>query len=334
MLSLFRQNQSALALLLAGYVLALRLPALLGWIDLEAPVSDGGGVLYTLLPEWLRTPGLWSAWVSALLVWAQAVAVNQVADRNRLLNDRSWLPGVFYVLAASCTADLQYLSPALVAASLTPVLFQLLTLLYNKKEVSGRMFDLGFWPAVGSLLYPSYFWLVLAVILSVPVWRSFSLRERILLTLGVMVAFFLAFTAFFWFDKGGWFWDIQLAGWRSGWGFSFPRESGHFTSKMLLVALLLFALLSIPAYYRKKLIQVQKLISTLLWFFLWAILTFVANPAWVGAHWALAVFSIGNFLAVRMQDFRNFALVELVHALLVMLLYASLFFPYIQMLVT
>ncbi len=279
-------------------------------------------------------PGLWSAWVSALLVWAQAVAVNQVADRNRLLHDRNWLPGVFYVLAASCTADLQYLSPALVAASLTPVLFQLLTLLYNKKEVSGRMFDLGFWPAVGSLLYPSYFWIVLAVIFSIPIWRSFTLRERILLTFGMIVPYFLGFTAFFWFDMGRWFWDVQLAGWRAGWGFSIPTAAGHFTSKMLLVTLLIFAVVNIPAFYRKKLIQVQKLISTLLWFFLLALLTFMASPAWVGAHWALAAFPLGNFLAVRMQDFRNFAVVELAHAFMVLLLYASLFFPYIQMLIS
>jgi len=321
----FRRSQPALALLLALYITALRLPALMGWIQVDAPEPDGGGVLYTLLPEVLRRPGVLSAWVSAALVLVQAVLVNRLVDQLRVLPERNWFPGVLYGLAASCTADLQFLSPALVAATLIPVLFPMLTGLYNKLEVTTPSFDLGFWVAVGSLIYPSFFWMIIAVLMSIRIWRSYALSERVILFTGVVVAYFLAFTGFFWYDKGNWFWETQWSGWRNGWGFTWPNSTDQWVGQGLLVFLLLFVVVNIQAFYRKRLIQEQKFVSTLLWFWAMALLTFVANPVWPQAHWALAAFSMAVLTALRLQEIRNFTLAEALHVLMLVLLYISLF---------
>jgi hypothetical protein len=324
-LHFFRRSEPALALLLGLYILVLRLPALMGWIQVDAPEPEGGGVLYALLPQVLRTPGVASAWVSAVLVVVQAVAVNRLVDHLRMLPDRNWFPGVFYGLVASCTADLHFLSPALLAATLIPVLFPMLTGLYNKLEVTKPSFDLGFGVAAGSLIYPSFFWMIIAVLMSIRIWRSYALRERIVLLTGVVVAYFLAFTGFFWFDKGNWFWETQLSGWRNGWGVFLPSPVDQWAGKGLLMFLLLFVALNIQAFYKKRLIQEQKFVGTLLWFWAMAVLIFVAKPVWPQAHWALAAFPMAVLTALRFQEIRNFALAEAMHMLMLILLYISLF---------
>ncbi|MBK8556025.1 MAG: hypothetical protein IPL65_09800 [Lewinellaceae bacterium] len=84
------------------------------------------GVWYALLPDWLTAYGsLPSALGALVLILIQAVSLHRLVDRFRLMDDRTWLPAVGYVLVASALPQAQYLSPPLVAVTFTlPALFK------------------------------------------------------------------------------------------------------------------------------------------------------------------------------------------------------------------
>ncbi|MEO6759329.1 MAG: hypothetical protein ABIO24_07730, partial [Saprospiraceae bacterium] len=105
MLALFRNNQLSTFALLALYTALLHASALLGYGHPVPGTGAEGGVLYRDWFSWVEGREQISAIAAVVLVLLQALLVNNLADQFRLLGDRNWLPGLFYVLAASCLPD-------------------------------------------------------------------------------------------------------------------------------------------------------------------------------------------------------------------------------------
>ena len=326
MLGLFRQNNAFAAVLLFAYVLLLRWPSLLGWVQADGVHWQGGGVLYQLLPEAVRVPGLISAVASALLVWLQAVIISVTLDRMRLMPQRGWIPGAMYVLLASSSADLQFLSAAQLAVTLAPFLVYQALAMYNKKEFGARMFNQGFILAVGSLMYPSLIWFILAFLPISTIWTSPAARDWMLMILAIVVVYFLCYTGSFWMDAGQWFVNTQTAGLRSGFGLPLPASGPEWAGVGIPWLVLAFILLQFPLFYQRRLIQEQKFASTQFWWLLAALLTFFVAPFWPEAHWYVAMYPLAVLLSIRLQQGGKGLWPELLHIFLVILIFIALFF--------
>lgn len=324
-LGFFRQNNAFAAAMLFVYVLLLRAPSLLGLVQVDGAFWQGGGVLYQLLPEAIRMPGFLSAAASALLVWLQSIIISLTLDRARLMPQRGWIPGAIYALLASSSADLQLLSAAQVAVTLTPFLVYQAMSMYNKKDGGARMFNLGFILAVGSLVYPSFFWFFLAFLPISTIWTSPPLRDWFKMILAIVVVYFLSFTGSFWMDEGARFVDTQTDGWRSGFGLPLPSNRSEWAGVGVLWCVLALILLQFPLFYQRRLIQEQKFASTLFWWLLVALLTFFTAPVWPEVHWHLALYPMAVLLSMRLQHWGKGFWPELVHFLLVMLIVFALF---------
>lgn len=313
-LALFRNNQSTTSLLLALYVGGLHLPALLGWAQPRVDAGIAGeGALYQALFGWAAAHSFFSALAAAALTFVQAVMINQLADTFRITEERNWLPGVLYALAASCLGDYWFLSPPQVAATFIPLALNRVFGVYKKPAATARIFDAGLWTAAASLFYPPAIWLLLVMFAGISTLRSFNLREQLVCLSGIFTPLFLAWTAFFWFDKGGEFWTIQV-----GSLFHIPEFDIHWMLETQLkaalgVLLLLVVLLSYGTYYRKKLIQVQKYINIHYWVLLVVALTSLLLPHGQLEHFYLSMSSIGMFLAMSIGAIRRPLIAEIIH---------------------
>lgn len=312
MLAFFRNNRFSTFFLLALYAILLHLPALLDWQ--KVPAASGvqnGGVLYEkLFLPFLSLPGV-SVGTCLLFILLQSLRVNRMADRYRLLNERSWIPGMAYVLMASGLPEFLYLSPALVAVSFVPASLQRLFGAYNVPQATGLVFDAAFWIACGSLFFPPMLMLLPAVYIGMLIIRSFTAKEQMVFVLGALVPLFLAWVGYFWFDEGWYFVEKQFTGlfgmlpWRT--------LTPQWLPLFFLLLLLLLAVLNSGSYFHKKLIQIQKCISTMYWFLLFGGLAVLFQHTITPNDFLIVAPVMGIFAAYALQQMRKPLMAELIH---------------------
>lgn len=316
MLLFFRNNQFTTFIPLALYVVLTHLAALLGVVQAGEMQQTKGGLLYDTLFGWAAHQSFYSALAAAALVLLQSLQVNRLADEFRLLSDRSWLPGLFYALAASSLPDFLFLSPPLVAVTFVPITMRRIFQSYQKSIGAAYVLDAALWVTVGSLFYPPVIFLLTAAVAGVLVMRSFSFREQWVFVTGVLVPLVLCWLGFFWADRGTAFLLDQF-----GHLFGFYRFGTEWNAQTLLKAVLLgsallFALFNSGRFYYRKLIQTQKCVTVMYWFLGVATAAALLQGDMLPAHFVLLMPSAGIFLSMVFSAMRNRMLAEIAHLLL------------------
>ena len=283
--------------------------------------------MYETMFGWATTAPFYSALVAAMLVYLQALMVNRLADEFRLMNDRNWLPGLFYILVATALPEFLFVSAPLVAATFVPIALRRIFKAYKITQAAALVFDAAFWMSVAGLFYPPALILLVAAFIGVMVMRSFNLREQLIFLTGAIVPLFLAWLWYFWDDRGNEFRALQF-----GEIFQLYRFNASFDSKMLLKtaflgSLLLVFLVGLGQYFQRKLIQTQKAITTLYWVLFTGGLLMLLRSEWRWEHFLLPAAAAGIFLAFSFQGIRNRLLAEMLHLALLGLLFFIQIFP-------
>jgi len=328
MLSLFRNNQSTTVFLLAIYTLCLHLPALIGWVQPQEKLGEGdGGLLFQTIFGWADKNAFISASLATVFVYVQALLVNRLADFYRMMDDRNWLPGALYVLAASSVPDLLFLSPALVAATFIPIALHRTFSVYRQTQAYAAIFDGAFWTMITVFFHPPAFWCIGMVYLAYFSLRSFSPREQFVLLTGILTPTILALAGYFWIDQADDFLRMQFSRFIFWPAFDLPGDL-YGSLKITLVGLLLVAcLLGFNIYYHKRLIQVQKYVTILYWFCFAGLLATLFQYDLRPESLMLVMPTMGIFLGYLFQSTRNTALLELFHLTLFVTVLLLQFFP-------
>ncbi|MBL7828602.1 MAG: hypothetical protein JNJ57_18350 [Saprospiraceae bacterium] len=290
MLVFFRNIHFATAIGIGIVVALLRLMAFSGQL---APLEVAqGGLLYDdWFGVWASDP-FYSALMAAVLVFIQAVLVNNLADQFRLLGDRSWLPGYAYAVVATLLPEFLFLSPALVAATFIAWSLRFLFFTYKAPKDAMLVFDAALWLSAASLFFPQTLLVFPAFFIGVSVMRSWRLRDQISFLAGLFVPVFLGWIWYFWNDLGAVFRERHLAGLFSWPEVELGMETASWVKLFLLGFLLLVYLMNAVQFGGGKSMLVQKSIAVLYWilFFIsvlqilqfgdyWEILILAATPA-------------------------------------------------------
>jgi len=326
-LAIFRNNQVSTAILLAIYIALLHLPAMLGWVAPPVNVGSGHSLLYGDIFGWLGADARRSAIAATILVFFQALLVNYLVDSFRMMNDRNWVPGAMYALAASCLPDMLFLSPALVAVTVVPISLGRVFSVYKQASAFGAIFDSAFWLTLGALFHPPVAWLLPVCFAGFFSLRSFNSREQVVFFTGILVPFMLALTAYFWFDAASAFMAGQFS---QGLGFamySLPTDLHHILKTGLIAILFLIVLFGFNVYYFKKLIQVQKYITILFWFLFAGLAAVLLHGNGRLDQFILLMPPVAVFLSYSIQSLRNAFMAEVFHFALFAGVFFVQFFP-------
>lgn len=79
---------------------------------------------------------------------------------------------------------------------------------YNQPSINSRVFDAGVFIAVAGFFQPGYWFLLLVIIFSIAIMRSFKWREFAVLLLGFTVPFYVHAFLLFWNNKLFKFWEV------------------------------------------------------------------------------------------------------------------------------
>ncbi len=112
-------------------------------------------------------------------VMLQALMVNWLVDEFRLMSDRNWFPGLFYVLVTSILPEFLFISAPLVAATFVPISLRKVFKSYKSMQATPLVFDAALWMSVAALFYPPALMLLLAAYSGIMVMRSFQVREQL-----------------------------------------------------------------------------------------------------------------------------------------------------------
>ncbi|GAB4494031.1 MAG: hypothetical protein OHK0019_19320 [Saprospiraceae bacterium] len=332
MLALFRNNQFTTAILLALYVILTHLGALLQYVPLPEGINTNGGVLYQAWFAWATKEHQFLLAVgAAALVFIQALAVNILADEFRLLSERSWLPGMFYALTVVCLPSFLFVSPPLVAATFVPFVLRRIFKAYQQPKATALVFDAAFWTTVAALFYPPALFLLVAVYFGFSIMRSYSLREQVVSLTAVLTVIFLGWLWYFWTDRGMDFWHVQFGDLIGFFRFDdFKFDSQTTILWVLPVLFFLVGLLSYGTYMFRKLIQTQKSVSVLYWFWFVGGLAILFQDKPHPAHIVLSASAMGIFLAMSFSTFRRRLIAEFFHLAILGLVLFIQFFSLIQ----
>ncbi len=260
MLALFRTNQFVANIFLLLYAIIVRGSV---FMQSESIVLSQPGIFSKLLYQWIPSHSIEGLVVATVLVFVQAVLINIIVGKNRIANEISLLPGMFYVLLSSAFSEFLYLSPLILANTFYIIVLMELLSTYRKYSAAGAIFNIGLWAGVASLFYGSYLFLFILGVAGLAILRSFKLREQLMAISGLLVPYILAGTYFFMTDNFSEFWQEQM---QDNFGFLDLQGTPDliFYIKIGLLGLMLLTFIfSYNNYTKKKNIQQQKYINVL-----------------------------------------------------------------------
>lgn len=312
---------------LAIYVLLTHLAALLGMVTNTAPQTGQEGLLYTQFLGWFSNYPFFSALAAMVLVFIQALLVNNLADEFRLLGDRNWLPGLFFALMAASIPDFLFLSAPLVATTFLPIALRRIFRVYKTPSATALIFDSAFWMTVGAMFYPPAIWMLLAAYVGIHVMRSFNVREQIVFFSGILIPVTLGWLGSFWYDLGRIFFNLQFNHVFGFYQFHRVYTLLSWLEIGFLILIFIIILFSFNNYFSRKLIQTQKCISTLYWYLIIAVSTVFLQTELPNQHFFLAIPAVGIFLSLTVMSIKRRAIAEIFHLCLLGFVLFVQFFP-------
>ncbi len=309
MISVFRKNDVVNIFLLLPYAILLRLFSLI-YPNAYVPTS-----LDTVVSDWIFSvisAPLAQSVAAILLVFAQAIIINVLANNHRLHRQPTALGGMFYILLASCIPEFQQLTPALIG--MTFILIATLNIFrtYNLSHAVSNIFNAALATSAAAIIYMPYVFAIIAIFIGLAMIRNFRMTERLQFLIGYSVLIWIVGSLLFFFD---------LLSWNFGYHIKFPGiikvySFSSLTSLWNLGILGLLILLALFNYYnfmKKKGIDIRKKIDFFYWLMLCSLLSIFMFEDLGYQHYYFVLTSLAVFFSMTILLIRNAALAELLH---------------------
>ena len=319
MLGLFRTNQLGANLLLIVYIAIARLS---GFLFPSEWTPSQSGLLSQHVYQGVGTTGWLPSLIALLLVLTQAFSINILAARFRISKEVTLIPGVFYILLMSTSADSLNLTPVLLGN--TFLIFALMSLFqtYKKSSVAGNIFNAGFWIGIASLFYFSNIVFVLLAILGLSTLRALRINEIFMIIIGAIIPYFLAGTFAFLVDALPQFYHLQIEDNLGFLNFDWASNWQNYTILAIFGLLSMVAIFSINIYSQKQSIQSQKYIQVLYSFMFISILTIFVQQGIRPSHLMLLAIPLSLLLPINFLSMKNKNLASTLHLIWLILVLA------------
>ncbi|TWR30412.1 beta-carotene 15,15'-monooxygenase [Mucilaginibacter pallidiroseus] len=245
--------------------------------------------------EYTFSPGM-NIFLAAVLVLAQALLINYLANLYNLLSRPTFLPALMYVTLSALFTPFMVLSAPLFCNFLVIwMLFKLLSL-YKSDDAKSTAYDLGIIVAIGSLIYLPFIYLFLCIWIALIIFKPFNWREWISGILGYLTVFFFLAVIYYLSNRLGYFFKIWAP-----LGTRFPNSINiRYINYLVLVPVVLLLILyfyKLQQNYLKSYVQVRKSFLLLFFLFLIAGMSFYVKSQFNLNHFLLCAVPASVFFA-------------------------------------
>ncbi|MEL6973227.1 MAG: hypothetical protein AAFO02_23895 [Bacteroidota bacterium] len=322
MLSFFRTNQLFVGVLILGYAFLLHLVCL--WEPASA-ITDAPGIANQWLQAMFNERLSWHLPTTVLLLFIQALLVNSIIFKHRMLSPVNLFPGVFLVLVSSAIPDFLALSAYHFANVFLLLAVRSYLNAFRVQNAAGLIFNAGFWMGLAVFFVPSYVFFLLGFSIMLPILKSGKFRDQLILILGTAFPLYMLGVYYFWTDQFRAFWTQQWSG-----VISLPEfmnwDAVPYFRLLFLSALLMLVIFSHGQYRQKSKMDVQIKYNILYWLLLASGISALFTMPWNLQHALAAAPFIGVFLSINFTKARP-ATAEAWHLLLLVLVFLLQFGP-------
>lgn len=195
------------------------------------------------------------------------------------INERTFLPALFYTMLTGLFPQYQVLNPAIFAAVFLMMAIKRVMEAYRVQGIAYSFYDAGLLIGIGSLFYANLIWFGLVTIIGVLLLRTVNFREMLLSILGIATPFVLGAGLYYSIGKAPADFFSLLHYNLLGKDFVFalipPGIAGLIFSSLLVLA----SLLQLFAQLGSKKIQSRKMFSMLIWILVISVLIFLILPS-------------------------------------------------------
>lgn len=327
MLHLVRNNSPYTAILLFLLTLLLQLQALTHAV---IPVSQASDLLYHWILGGVSLVFGKSAFayqmLGTVLLYVQALFVNQLAIRHRLFIHQQYLPAFCFLVLAGMSPSFSTFSPTLLSNFVLIGTLHLLLASRNYQNANKQIFNIGFLVMLGALLQFSAVIFGFFALISLLIIRPFNLREWFVMLTGIAMPVYMLAVLLFCIDKLEWLhlWP-QL-------GVSLPRQlksaEYYFGLAGGLIVWLGFSTYNMQSQLPKAPIYIRRswiVVTLLLCFSL--IAACFSNPDLSGV-WALCLPSLSLIFAQAFSHERNKKMNQIAfYFVLALAIFGQIFLP-------
>lgn len=193
--SFFGSNRATVLILLLLPVLVF---ASLAGLYLEIPVNEFGGPLY----EWLANSFIEQKWLlialGTLVNIATAYLINNIINVHSFNQKENFFPSLVFILLCSVDLSWWFLNPISLGSLFLLLALRRLLRVYRIQEVTGKVFDAGFFMALAVLAFPPFICVVPLIWLSLLQLRTFNFREWLVPISGFLIPI-MYLLAYYWY---------------------------------------------------------------------------------------------------------------------------------------
>ena len=313
MIELFRKNLFINSILLLPYTLLIRLKSLL---DPEAyALSANEGILNEFVFTWISSP-LAQNILACILIFLQAALLNRIFIKNRISNESTLLPGMFYILFTSVLPGFLGFNPILIGNTFLLIAISEMLKTYKKPRAATQIFNTGFFISIASLFYLPYLAFVVFGIIGIMSLRSFKLGERLQLICGAIIPLFLMGSWMYYSKNLNKFYPDYFSVNINVFS-QFVSDQYTWITMGVFIAGIVLVVFGYNGFTMKKSIQVQKKIDVLYWIVLVSVLSIFLGSQLTESHFMVVIAPVAGLFALLFLRIRNKITMELVHLLFV-----------------
>lgn len=242
MLFLFRTNQVTYSILLLFYALVLRVSYFFNAYPVD---MANDGVLSLLVKNWLGNNYIITGIITLVIVFIQALLINNIVNKHRLFRENTLFPGLFYILLVSSIQDFLPLSSILLGNTFLILAISNLLDIYKINNCADAIFNVGFWIGTAGLFYNAFILFLILAIFGLMVLRSFKLKEVLMVVCGYVLPFIFISVYYFWQDQFQDYWNNYFFNQFQLNLFNFRLSSGPSSPYHKLIVLIILFLMGI-----------------------------------------------------------------------------------------
>jgi hypothetical protein len=246
--------------------------------------------LYGFLLKILDTNSFFGILVPFILLLAGAGLLISFNTSVFFINERTFLPAMFFILLIGIFPEYQINNPAVPASLFLIVALRRITDGYKKEGTAFEFFDAALLIGTGSLFYANLIWYGLLVFFGIAIFRTVNLKEIIISLIGLCTPFLI--TVGVYYVTGN---DLVSLFYSAEYNLS-GSPSNYYFNRLTLAAIIIFgavtiySILYLYSVMGTKKIKSRKTFTLLLWtLYITIIVYFIDNSVSVEISWLSAV---------------------------------------------
>jgi len=153
--------------------------------------------LYKFVTNLISAQSFIATFLTYALVVTQGFLLVRLNTRFIFINNRSYLPALFFILITAAIPDLQRLNPVIFSGFFLLLALEKIFESYGDSKLAYDYFVAAFYLSIGALFYPFLIFFMLTIWISLAVLRPFNWREWLFTILGFLLPVFFVFCFYY-----------------------------------------------------------------------------------------------------------------------------------------